>query len=67
MFVGIETGKEDQSKGIPYFLGKVVDMERQAAEDGTFTILWYEPRMPRGEVDNPGEFHKRYFSSMNRS
>jgi hypothetical protein len=43
MFVGIETGKEDQSKGIPYFLGKVIDMERQAAEDGTFTILWYEP------------------------
>ena len=40
-------------------------MERQVAEDGTFTILWYELQMPRGEVDNHGEFHKRYFNCMN--
>jgi hypothetical protein len=65
MFVGIETGKDEQSKGIPFFVGKVVDMERQAVEDGTLTVLWYEPRMPRGEVDNLGEFHRRYFSCIN--
>jgi hypothetical protein len=39
-------------------------MERQAAEDGTFTVLWYEPQMRRGEVDIPREFHQRYSSCM---
>jgi hypothetical protein len=67
MFVGIETGEEDQLTRIPFFIAKVIDMERQASEDGTFTILWYEPRMRRGEVDNVGEFHRRYYSSINRS
>jgi hypothetical protein len=43
MFVGIETGEDDQSKGIPFFVGKVINMERQAVENETFTILWYEP------------------------
>jgi hypothetical protein len=67
MFVGIEIGEEDQLKGIPFFIAKVIDMERQASEDGTFTVLWYEPRMRRGEVDNAGEFHRRYCSSINKS
>jgi hypothetical protein len=39
MFVGIEIGEEDQLKGIPFFIAKVIDMERQASEDGTFTVL----------------------------
>ena len=67
MFVEIETREDDQSKGIPFIVDKVLDMERQAAEDGTFTILWYEPRMPREKTDNPSEFHRRYFSCINRS
>jgi hypothetical protein len=67
IFVGIETGEDDQSKGIPFFVGKVKDMERQATQDKTFTVLWYEPQMRRGEVDNPSEFHRRYFSCMNQS
>jgi hypothetical protein len=64
MFVGIETGEEDQLKGIPFFIAKIIDMERQASKYGTFTILWYEPRMRRGEVDNVGDFHRRYCSSI---
>jgi hypothetical protein len=67
MFVGIETGEDDQSKGIPFFVGKVINMEKQTDEDGTFTVLWYEPRMPRGEVDNPGEFQRRYSSYISQS
>jgi hypothetical protein len=67
MFVGIEIDENDQSNGIPFFLAKVIDMERQAAEDGTFTVLWYEPRTRRGEADNLGEFHQRYSSCLNRS
>jgi hypothetical protein len=67
MFVGIETGEEDQLKGIPFFIAKVIDMERQASKDGTFTVLWYEPQMRRGEVDNAKEFHRRYYSTDNRS
>jgi hypothetical protein len=67
MFVGIETGEEDQLKGIPFFIAKVIDMEMQASEDGTFTVLRYEPKMCRGEVDNAGEFHRRYCTSVNRS
>jgi hypothetical protein len=43
MFVGIETDENDQSNGIPFFLAKVIDMERQAAKDGTFTVLGFEP------------------------
>jgi hypothetical protein len=66
MFVRIEIEENDQSNGIPFFLAKVIDMERQAVEDGTFTILWYEPRMRRGEANNPREFHQRYSSYMNR-
>jgi len=54
-------------KGIPFFIAKVIDMERQASEDGTFTVLWYEPRMRRGEVDNAGEYHRRYCSSIFKS
>jgi hypothetical protein len=65
MFVGIDIGEDDKSKGIPFFVAKIIDMERQAAEDGTFTVLWYEPRMRRGEAENPGEFHKRYSSCIN--
>ena len=65
MFVGIERGEDDQSKDIPFFVGKVIDMERQADEDGTFTVLWYEPQMPRGEPDNPSEFRRRYLNCIN--
>ena len=35
-------------------------MEKQVVEDGTFTILWYEPQMCQGEADNPSEFYRRY-------
>jgi hypothetical protein len=42
-------------------------MERQVAEDGTFTILWYEPQMRQGEADNLEEFHRRYSSCLNQS
>ena len=45
MFVAIETGKDDQLKGIPFFIAKVIQMEQQATDDGTVTVLWYEPRM----------------------
>jgi hypothetical protein len=43
MFVGIEIEESDQSNGIPFFLAEVINMEKQTAEDGTFTVLWYEP------------------------
>ena len=66
-FLGIEIGEEDQLKRIPFFISKVLDMERQASEDGTFTVLWYKPHMRRGEIDNVGEFHRRYYRSINRS
>ena len=66
MFVAIETGEDDQSKGVPFFIAKVISMERQAADDGTFNVLWYEPRMHRGQTDNVGEFHKRYSHCINR-
>jgi glucose-6-phosphate 1-dehydrogenase len=32
-FVAIETGEDDQWKGIPFFIGKVIYMERQATND----------------------------------
>ena len=41
-------------------------MERQATEDGNFTVLWYEPQMPRGQIDNIGEFHKSYSHCIDR-
>jgi hypothetical protein len=57
MFVGIEIREENQLKEILFFIAKVINTKRQASEDGTFTVLWYEPRMRRGKVNNPGEFH----------
>ena len=43
MFVAIEIGEDDQLKVMPLFIAKVINMERQATEDGTFTVLWHEP------------------------
>jgi hypothetical protein len=67
MFVGIEREENGQSNGLPFFLAEVIDMERQAAQDGTFTVLWNEPQMRRGEANNPKEFHQTYFTFVNRS
>jgi hypothetical protein len=66
MFVAIETGEDDQLKGIPFFIAKVIQMERQATDDGTVTVLWYEPRMRRGETDDVGNFHRRYYHCIDR-
>jgi hypothetical protein len=66
MFVAIETGKDDQLKGIPFFVAKEIQMERQATNDGTVTVLWYEPRMHRGETDDVGDFHRRYYHCIDR-
>ena len=47
-------GRQDQVAGIPYFIGKVLSLERQVADDGTMCIIWYWPRMPHGMQDGPG-------------
>jgi hypothetical protein len=40
IFVGIEIGEDDQLKGTPFFIAKVIDIKRLVVEDGTFTVLW---------------------------
>ena len=39
MFVTTKIGEDDWLKGMPFFIANVINMERQAAEDGTFIIL----------------------------
>jgi hypothetical protein len=65
MFVGINTGKYDQFKGRPLFIAKIKDMEKQAAKDKTFTVLWHEPQMRQDKIDSSRKFHRQYFGCTN--
>ena len=46
MFVAMETCDDDQAKWIPFFMAKVITMNRQACSDGTVFVLWYQSKMP---------------------
>jgi hypothetical protein len=46
MFVAMETCDDDRAKGIPFFVAKVITMNRQACSDGIILVLWYQLKMP---------------------
>jgi hypothetical protein len=60
MFVAMETYDDDCAKGIPFFVAKVITVNRQAYSNGTVPVLWYQPKMPIGLQDDVGKFNKRY-------
>jgi hypothetical protein len=66
MFVAMETCDDDRAKGIPFFVAKVINMNRQACSDGTVLVLWYQPKMPIGLQDDVGKFNKRYMNCIER-
>jgi hypothetical protein len=66
MFVAMETCDDDQARGIPFFVAKVITLSRQACSDGEAKVLWYQPKMPIGLEDDIGQFNKRYRNCIER-
>jgi hypothetical protein len=66
MFVAMEICDDDQAKGIPFFVAKVITMNRQACSHGTVLVFWYQPKMSTGLQDNVGKFNKWYRKCIER-
>ena len=66
-FVVVCSPEEDRRRGAPFWVGKVLALERSATSDGEMTVLWYWLRMARGSTDAVGKWHQRYANWESRT
>ena len=66
-FVALCTTTSDRAAGATFYVAKVQSLERVATREGTMTVIWYQPKMPRGLIDPPGQYHHRYTNWASRA
>ena len=63
-FVAMCSLEAKWKNGATFYVGKVRALNCIADAEGMMHVIWYWPKMPRGSIDAPSEWHQQYSSCV---
>ena len=63
-FVAMCSPEHEKRNGAAFYVGKVCALNCVANAEGMMHVIWYWPKMPRGSIDAPNEWHQQYSNCM---
>ena len=66
-FVAMCSPEPERRNGAAFYVGKVRALNCVANAEGMMHVILYWPKMPRGSIDTPGEWHQQYSNCVQRA